>query len=66
MKKNFLKLVIIGLCFVNITAFAQETTPLELDLATALKVKSSVERLSMIKIVEKILRDSIENKYFIE
>ena len=38
MKKNFLKLVIIGLCFVNITAFAQETTPLELDLATALKI----------------------------
>jgi outer membrane protein TolC len=38
MKKNFFKLVIIGLCFVNITAFAQEKAPLELDLATALKI----------------------------
>jgi len=38
MKKNFFKLVIVGFCLVNITAFAQGTTPLELDLATALKI----------------------------
>lgn len=42
------------------------TFDLPIDLVTALKVKSSVERMKMVRIVEKTLRDSIESKYFIE
>lgn len=42
------------------------TFDLPIDLLTALKVKSSVERIKMVKIVEKTLRDSIESKYFIK
>lgn len=40
------------------------TFDLPLELATALKVKSSVERVKMVKIVEKALRGVIEDKYF--
>jgi IS30 family transposase len=42
------------------------TFDLPIDLVTALKVKSSVERVKMVKILEKTLRDSIESKYFIK
>jgi len=38
MKRKFLKLVFIGLCLVNLNVFAQVPTPLELDLATALRI----------------------------
>lgn len=40
------------------------TFDLPSDIATALKVKSAVEGTKMVKIVEKLLRSSIENKYF--
>jgi len=38
MKRKFLKLAFIGLCLVNLNVFAQVPTPLELDLATALRI----------------------------
>jgi IS30 family transposase len=45
---------------------AKCTFDLPIDLATALKVKSSVERVKMVKIVEKALRNVVESKYFIK
>jgi len=42
------------------------TFDLPIDLATALKVKSSVERVKMVKIVENALRKVVESKYFIK
>lgn len=38
MKRKFLKLAFIGFCLVNLNVFAQVSTPLELDLATALRI----------------------------
>ena len=38
MRRKFLKLAFIGLCLVNLNVFAQVPTPLELDLATALRI----------------------------